>query len=363
MSAGINRYKADLREMSFVLFEQFRLGELARQGALRGLGRGRGQDGARRDATASRARCSGRSTPSATARAAGSRTARCTTPGLQGRVEEALRGGLEDARPSTRSTAARARRTTLQVLRRGDALGRQHRVQHVPGLTYGAAEVIAEFGTPEQKQALRASSMFNGKWGGTMCLTEPHAGSRRRRGEDAPRSKQRRRHLQHPRHQDLHLRRRPRPGREHHPPGARARRGAPPGTKGLSLFIVPKLRVNADGTLGERNDVSVGAIEHKMGINGSATCVLNFGENDGCVGELVGTVENQGMAQMFKMMNGARIARRHPGPGASRRRAYLNALEYAKERKQGAHYQAGRTRPRRACRSSSTPTCAACCST
>src|SRR5262249_27879024 len=105
--------------------------------------------------------------------------------------------------------------------------------------------------------------------------------------------------------------------------------GAPPGTKGLSLFIVPKIRIQPDGSLGQPTDVTVGAIEHKMGINGSCTCVLNFGENDGCVGELVGTVENQGMPQMFRMMNGARI-----GVGVQANSvasaAYMSALEYAR---------------------------------
>ena len=85
---------------------------------------------------------------------------------------------------------------------------------------------------------------------------------------------------------------------------------APPGTKGLSIFVVPKYRFGTDGVLGERNDAKVVGIEHKMGINGSATCVLVFGENEKCVGWPVGGEEkiNQGMAQMFKMMNTARIA-------------------------------------------------------
>ena len=138
--------------------------------------------------------------------------------------------------------------------------------------------------------------------------------------------------------------------------------GAPPGTKGLSLFIVPKNRISADGTVGASNDVSVGSIEHKMGINGSATCVLNFGENDGCEGELVGTVENLGMSQMFRMMNGARIAVGHPGRWPSASAAYQNALDYAKDRKQGAHlHPLEGSRRRRGSRSSSTPTCAGCC--
>ena len=112
--------------------------------------------------------------------------------------------------------------------------------------------------------------------------------------------------------------------------------GAPPGTKGLSLFIVPKRRILPDDSSGEPNDVQVSSIEHKMGINGSATCVLQFGENDRCVGELVGGQENVGMSQMFHMMNGARIGVALQGLAIASS-AYLNALDYAKERKQGAH--------------------------
>ena len=205
-----------------------------------------------------------------------------------------------------------------------------------PGLAGGAAEVIAQFGTEAQKK-LYAERMFNGTWGGTMCLTESHAGSdvgaRVDQGRQAAR-----RHLQDHRHQDLHLGRRSRSGREHHPPACwPASRARPQGTKGLSLFIVPRVRVNADGSLGEHNDVTVAGIEHKMGINGSATCSLNFGENDGCIGELVGTAENQGMPQMFRMMNGARIGVGIQGVAVAGS-AYLNALEYAKDRKQGSHF-------------------------
>ena len=109
----------------------------------------------------------------------------------------------------------------------------------------------------------------------------------------------------------------------------------PPGTKGLSLFIVPKVRVHEDGSLDKPNDVFVSAIEHKMGINGSATCVLNFGqENDECIGELVGEVEHAGMAQMFRLMNGARILVGVQGVAVASA-AYLNALDYARERLQG----------------------------
>jgi alkylation response protein AidB-like acyl-CoA dehydrogenase len=177
--------------------------------------------------------------------------------------------------------------------------------------------------------------MFGGVWGGTMCLTEPHAGSdvgsaksTARKNPDGTYSIRGTKIFITAGDHDLtdnivHL--------------VLARvDGVPAGTKGLSLFIVPKLRVNPDGSIGEPNDVTTGSIEHKMGINGSATCVLNFGENDACVGELVGTEENSGMSQMFRLMNGARIGVALQGLGIASS-AYLNALDYARERKQGAH--------------------------
>lgn len=201
-----------------------------------------------------------------------------------------------------------------------------------PGLAFGAAEVIHLFGTAEQKERY-LRKMYGGVWGGTMCLTEPHAGS------DVGAARTTARKLADGtyaiRGTKIFI-----SGGDHdmaenivHLVLARVE-GAPPGTKGLSLFLVPKRRVNADGSAGEPNDVSVGAIEHKMGINGSSTCVLNFGESDGCIGELVGTVENQGMPQMFRMMNGARIAVGVQGVSVASS-AYLNALEYARDRKQG----------------------------
>jgi alkylation response protein AidB-like acyl-CoA dehydrogenase len=214
-----------------------------------------------------------------------------------------------------------------------------------PGLALGAAEVIEQFGTKRQKE-LYLPRMFGGKWGGTMCLTEPQAGS------DVGSARSSAHKLADGRYaikgtkifisggdQDMtenvvHL--------------VLARvQGAPAGTKGLSLFIVPKFRVSDDGTVGQSNDVSVGNIEHKMGINGSSTCVLNFGDNDACIGELVGTVENVGMSQMFRMMNGARIAVGLQSVSVASS-AYLNALEYAKDRRQGSsiHHWKDATAPR-----------------
>jgi alkylation response protein AidB-like acyl-CoA dehydrogenase len=204
-----------------------------------------------------------------------------------------------------------------------------------PGLAYGAAEVIELFGTPDQQKTY-ADKMFSGQWGGTMCLTEPHAGTdvgsakttatRNPDGSYVIRGTK------------IFI-----SGGDHdlaenvvHLVLARVE-GAPPGTKGLTLFIVPKLRVDADGKPGKANDVAVGALEHKMGINGSATCILNFGDNGECVGWPVGGEEklNQGMPQMFRMMNGARIAVGVQGIAVASS-AYLNALEYTRERKQGS---------------------------
>jgi hypothetical protein len=197
-----------------------------------------------------------------------------------------------------------------------------------PALTHGAAEVIIAFGTPEQ-QATYVHRMFDGSWAGTMCLTEPHAGSDVGSASTLatlrPDGKYDIRGVkifisggdQDMSQNIIHM--------------VLARTAdAPAGTKGLSLFIVPKLR--PDGT---SNDVTVGSIEHKMGIRASTTAVLNFGDSGGCIGELVGTVEQKGMTQMFHLMNSARI-----GVGIQSlsiaSSAYLNALDYARERKQGS---------------------------
>jgi alkylation response protein AidB-like acyl-CoA dehydrogenase len=109
---------------------------------------------------------------------------------------------------------------------------------------------------------------------------------------------------------------------------------APPGVKGISLFVVPKFLVNADGSLGARNDLVCASIEHKMGIHGSPTAVMAFGENAGAIGYLVGEV-NKGLGYMFTMMNHARVNIGVEGVGIAER-AYQHALSYARERVQGA---------------------------
>ncbi len=108
---------------------------------------------------------------------------------------------------------------------------------------------------------------------------------------------------------------------------------APAGVKGISLFVVPKIRVREDGSLGEPNDVTCVGVEQKLGIHGSPTCVLNLGESDDCIGYLCGE-ENKGLPHMFQMMNSARINVGVAGIGIAST-AYQNALAYAKERIQG----------------------------
>jgi alkylation response protein AidB-like acyl-CoA dehydrogenase len=197
-----------------------------------------------------------------------------------------------------------------------------------PALTHGAAEVILAFGTPDQ-QATYVPNMFNGKFAGTMCLTEPHAGSDV--GSASTRATRRADGKYDLRGVKIFISAGDHDMSENiiHMVLARTP-DAPAGTKGLSLFIVPKLRL--DGT---PNDVTVGSIEHKMGIKASTTAVLNFGDSGACVGELVGTAEQKGMSQMFHLMNSARI-----GVGiqsvALASAAYLSALDYAKDRKQGS---------------------------
>lgn len=202
-----------------------------------------------------------------------------------------------------------------------------------PELTRGAADLLAHFGTPEQR-ARFLPPMLQGRFSGTMCLSEPHAGS------DVGAAKTRATPLE---------------GNIYRIQGTKcwisagdhdlaenivhlvlARiDGAPSGTKGLSLFIVPKIWVEEDGSLGPANDVTTASIEHKMGIRASATAVLNFGDNGMCRGILVGGQPHMGIRQMFRMMNGARIAVGVQGLAIAST-AYLNALHYARQRLQGS---------------------------
>ena len=197
-----------------------------------------------------------------------------------------------------------------------------------PGLTLGAAAMIASYGTPEQLEKY-ALKMFAGEWSGTMCLTEPGAGTDvgalRTTAKMLPNGKfsisGTKCFISSGDH-DL-------TEQIVHPVLARIE-GDPAGSAGISIFIVPKYRVNGDGSLGEFNDIITGNIEHKMGIKGSATCTLNFGENGGCIGELLGN-EREGMKVMFMMMNEARLGTGMQGLDAATA-SYEHAVQYAKER-------------------------------
>jgi len=200
-----------------------------------------------------------------------------------------------------------------------------------PGLTHGAALLVEAFGTERQKN-LYLKNMFTGKWTGTMLLTEPEAGSdvgnlstTAVKNPDGTYSITGGKIFISAGEHDL---------AENivHPVLARIE-GAPAGTKGISLFLVPKYHVNEDGSLGERNDVVCTGIEHKMGINGNATCSLTLGGKGKCVGELLGE-ENKGMRAMFLMMNEARLLVGMQG-FACASASYMNAINYARERVQG----------------------------
>ena len=197
-----------------------------------------------------------------------------------------------------------------------------------PGLTMGAVASILVKGSQEQK-AKYVPKMISGEWGGTMNLTESHAGT------------------------DLGLirtRAEPQADGSYHITGSKIfisggehdlteniihlvlakTPDAPESSKGISLFIVPKVMVNANGSLGERNAVSCGSIEHKMGIRAQATCVMNY---DGATGYMVGE-ENKGLAALFIMMNAARLGVGVQGL-AQGDIAYQNGVQYAKDRRQG----------------------------
>jgi len=198
-------------------------------------------------------------------------------------------------------------------------------------LTVAAANLLCAHGSPDQQRRY-LQPMIEGRWFGTMCLSEPQAGSSLG---------------------DIRTRAIPQPDGSYHLVGNKmwisggeheltenivnlvlARiDGAPAGTKGISLFIVPKRRVDADGKLGARNGVRLAGLNHKMGYRGTTNCALNFGESEAAVGEIVGA-PNHGLAAMFHMMNEARIV---VGMGAAMLgyAGYRFSLDYAKTRSQG----------------------------
>jgi alkylation response protein AidB-like acyl-CoA dehydrogenase len=199
-----------------------------------------------------------------------------------------------------------------------------------PLLTDGATEALLTAGSDELK-AVYLEKLVSGEWTGTMNLTEPQAGSDlslvRTRAEPQPDGAYKvfgtKIYITYGEHDMadniVHL--------------VLARvQGAPEGVKGISLFVVPKFLVNADGSLGARNDVHCVSIEHKMGIKASPTAVLQYGDHGGAVGYLVGE-ENRGLEYMFIMMNAARYAVGLQGIAIAER-AYQHAVQYAKDRVQ-----------------------------
>jgi alkylation response protein AidB-like acyl-CoA dehydrogenase len=200
-----------------------------------------------------------------------------------------------------------------------------------PGLTQGAGHLIEKFGTQEQKD-IYLKNMYTGKWTGTMLLTESGAGSDV--GALTTKAIPRDDGTYSIIGEKIFI-----SGGDHdlteniiHPVLARIQ-GAPQGTKGVSLFLVPKFRVNEDGSLGEFNDVICTGLEHKMGIRGNSTCSLSLGSKDNCIGTLLGE-ENKGMKAMFLMMNAARRLVGFQG-FACATTAYMYALDYARNRVQG----------------------------
>jgi hypothetical protein len=196
-----------------------------------------------------------------------------------------------------------------------------------PGLSQGAFHTIFDHGTDEQKKTF-LHSLVSGEWTGTMCLTEPHCGSdlgmlrtKATPNDDGTYAITGTKIFISSGDHDMAenivhivLARLP---------------GAPEGTKGISLFIVPKINVDAEGNLGERNQLGVGSLEEKMGIHGNATCVMNF---DGAKGYLLGA-ENRGLNCMFTFMNTARIGTAIQGL-AHAEFSYQNSLAYAQDRLQ-----------------------------
>src|ERR1700677_1877288 len=200
-----------------------------------------------------------------------------------------------------------------------------------PLLSEGALGALNAHGSPALRE-IYMGKMISGEWTGTMNLTEPQAGSdlnavktrAERAGDGTYRVFGQKIFITYGEHDladnivHLVLARLP---------------DAPPGTRGLSLFLVPKFLVKPDGALGARNDARCASIEHKLGIHASPTCVMIYGDGGGAVGWLVGE-ENRGLAAMFVMMNSARLAVGLQGVGIADR-AYQHALAYARERRQG----------------------------
>lgn len=343
---AINYYKADLRELEFSLFEQFQLGTLFAKAPYSHLS----EEDARlilKEAYTFATEVIGPTMRPADEEGARLINGVAHAPKVLKQVWDQYYANGWNTLTIPESAGGQGAPNLLGVAVTEMMSGANTSFNMYPGLSMGAAAVIRAFGTPEQKE-LYGKKLESGQYGGTMVLTEPHAGSdvglsttkAVRNGDGSYRITGNKIFISSGDH-DLtenivHL--------------VLARiEGAPKGTRGLSLFIVPKYRVNPDGSLGEFNDVVCTHLEHKMGIHGSATAALSFGENGKCLGWLVGGEpapgsgggEGEGMKKMFLMMNGARIGVGVQSLGVAST-AYLNALAYARTRLQGAHPTKGR---------------------
>ncbi len=327
MSQPMNRYKANMRDALFVIFEQFGLEDLLGKPPFEDWGKDTVEMVLREvykwscdvigplNAVGDRQGCTFE---------AGTVT---TPPGFKKAWDSLYEAGWRGLSHSP-DHGGQGGPFTVQALADEFMSGANPAFSIYGMLTDGVSEVISTFGTPDQVSRY-IEGLHDGRFGGTMCLTEPQAGSDvgliSTRAEAIGDGKYKisgtkvfisagdhdlSTNIVH-----LVLARTP---------------DAPAGTRGLSLFLVPRDRLE-----GGANDVSVGSIEHKMGINASATCVLNFGENGECIGELLGVEEQQGIRQMFRMMNLARIGVGIQGLSVAAA-AYECAVDYAKERKQGA---------------------------
>lgn len=254
-----------------------------------------------------------------------------TVPESFHRVYDLIKEGEWVAMPEDPEWGGQGMPRTVSLAAGDYLVGGNFAFMMYPGLTHGAGKLVEEFGTEKQKK-LFLKKMYTGEWAGTMLLTEPEAGSdvgalttTAVKNDDGTYSIT---------GAKIFI-----SGGEHnlaeniiHPVLARIV-GAPAGTRGISLFLVPKIWVNDDGSMGEFNDVVCTGIEEKMGIHGNSTCSLTLGGKGKCRGTLLGE-ENKGMKAMFLMMNEARLLVGLQGFSCASS-AYMYALNYARERKQG----------------------------
>jgi alkylation response protein AidB-like acyl-CoA dehydrogenase len=342
--ADVSYFKSDLRELEFALFKQFRLADLFASERYAHFS----EEDARMILKEAQTFASEVIGP--TMRSTDQQGCKLTPEGVK--VPEALHelwkqyygnGWNTLDLPEEEGGQGAPRLLTVAV---GELMNAANTAFHMyPGLSMAAAMVIRAVGTPEQRE-LYVPKIVDGTWAGTMVLTEAGAGSdvglslsKAVPNGDGSYKITGNKIFISGGDQDLteniiHL--------------ALARiEGAPKGTRGLSLFIVPKVRVNPDGSLGEPNDVVCTHLEHKLGIHASATAALAFGENGGCIGYLVGgepkagVEPGEGMRKMFLMMNSARVGVAVQSLSVAST-AYLNALDYARTRLQGAHITKGR---------------------